>query len=234
LALHDVTAERGNVDHVLIGPAGIFTIETRVTEAGSTPTRSTCACSAKPTRRVRRSSASPAYVSNRCCLQQRLPHPAVSRRNGVAILPAGCSPDTSYSAAEHPERARETRSTPASPPPSRIKQRRRSSAPVVATRHLLLFVQSRSLQLDPFLWRGCSCCVRAAVTRGAVPAAVLAPVPQNEPPLGHGVMSGKAPVSNSDQRFAAPARIASSGRGAGAGATCHSVATRGDRSCTVP
>jgi hypothetical protein len=43
--------------------------------------------------------------------------------------------------------------------------------------------------------------VKAAVTRGAVPAAVLAPVPQNEPPLGHGVMSGKAPSSNSDQRF---------------------------------
>jgi hypothetical protein len=28
-ALHDVHLDRGNIDHVLIGPAGIFTIETK-------------------------------------------------------------------------------------------------------------------------------------------------------------------------------------------------------------
>ena len=35
-ALHDVQTSRGNIDHVLVGPAGLSTIETKSHRAGST------------------------------------------------------------------------------------------------------------------------------------------------------------------------------------------------------
>ena len=35
LPIHDVCIERGNADHIVVGPAGIFTVETKSASVGS-------------------------------------------------------------------------------------------------------------------------------------------------------------------------------------------------------
>ncbi|MBV8710719.1 MAG: NERD domain-containing protein, partial [Solirubrobacterales bacterium] len=55
LALHDVQLGRGNIDHVLIRPAGIFTVETKAIADGCVRVRSIRRCSSTHTRRRSRS-----------------------------------------------------------------------------------------------------------------------------------------------------------------------------------
>jgi hypothetical protein len=89
LALHDVQLERGNIDHVLVGPAGIFTIETK-SHRGRINARTIDArmvkqayAEAKAIERITGFRAEPLLVFSNAFLIR-----AVSRRNGVVILPA--------------------------------------------------------------------------------------------------------------------------------------------------
>jgi hypothetical protein len=89
LALHDVTVERGNVDHVLIGPAGIFTIETKShrgrINADTIDVRMLrqAYAESKAIERVTGLRVEPLLVFSNAYLI-----PGISHRNGVAILPA--------------------------------------------------------------------------------------------------------------------------------------------------
>lgn len=89
LALHDVATGRGNIDHVLIVPAGIFTIETkshrgRVSVEKIDPGMVHQAyAQAKAIERLLGLRVEPLLVFSNAYLI-----PAVSRRNGVLILPA--------------------------------------------------------------------------------------------------------------------------------------------------
>jgi hypothetical protein len=88
-ALHDVQLSRGNIDHVLIGPAGIFAIETkshrgRLRAGAIDPAMLKQAyAQAKSLERITGLRAIPLLVFSNAYLT-----PAVSRRNGVVILPA--------------------------------------------------------------------------------------------------------------------------------------------------
>lgn len=88
-ALHDVQLGRGNIDHVLVGPAGIFTIETkshrgrlRAAAIDSKMLKQAYA-EAKLMERITGLRADPLLVFSSAYLT-----PAVTRRDGVLILPA--------------------------------------------------------------------------------------------------------------------------------------------------
>jgi len=89
LALHDISLGRGNVDHVLIGPAGIFTIETK-SQRGRVRTGSIrpewlkqAYAESKLIERVTGRPVEPLLVFSEAYLDR-----AVSRRKGVLVLPA--------------------------------------------------------------------------------------------------------------------------------------------------
>lgn len=88
-ALHDVHLGRGNIDHVLVGPAGIFTIETK-SHRGRIHAEKLDArmlkqsyAEAKLIERITGLRADPLLVFSNAYLI-----PAVTRRDGVLILPA--------------------------------------------------------------------------------------------------------------------------------------------------
>jgi Nuclease-related domain len=88
-ALHDVQLDRGNIDHVLIGPAGIFTIETKShrgrLRSGAIDSRmlKQSYAQAKSVERITGLRAVPLLVFSSAYLI-----PAVSERRGVVILPS--------------------------------------------------------------------------------------------------------------------------------------------------
>jgi len=88
-ALHDVQLDRGNIDHVLVGPAGIFTIETKShrgrLRAGAIDARmlKQAYAQAKLVERITGLRAVPLLVFSSAYLM-----PAITRRDGVVILPA--------------------------------------------------------------------------------------------------------------------------------------------------
>ena len=88
-ALHDVYLGRGNIDHVLVGPAGIFTIETKShrgrLRASAIDARmlKQAYAQAKSVERVTGFRVVPLLVFSNAYLI-----PAVTPRNGVVILPA--------------------------------------------------------------------------------------------------------------------------------------------------
>jgi Nuclease-related domain len=88
-ALHDVQLDRGNIDHVLIGRAGIFTIETKShcgrLRAGAIDSRmlKQAYAQAKSVERITGLRAVPLLVFSSAYLI-----PAVSERRGVVILPS--------------------------------------------------------------------------------------------------------------------------------------------------
>jgi hypothetical protein len=87
-ALHDVQLGRGNVDHLLVGPAGIFTIETKShrgrLRAAAIDARmlKQAYAQAKLIERITGLRADPLLVFSNAYLI-----PAVTRRNGVLIMP---------------------------------------------------------------------------------------------------------------------------------------------------
>lgn len=88
-ALHDVELGRGNIDHVLVGPAGIFTIETK-SHRGRLRAPAIDAwmlkqayAQAKLLARITGLRAVPLLVFSNAYLT-----PAVTRRDGVVILPS--------------------------------------------------------------------------------------------------------------------------------------------------
>jgi hypothetical protein len=87
--LHDISLGRGNIDHVLIGPAGIFTIETK-SHAGrihidrvEQRMLSQAYAQRKSVERITQREVDALLVFSRAYLT-----PAVSRRRGVLVLPA--------------------------------------------------------------------------------------------------------------------------------------------------
>ena len=88
-ALHDVQLGRGNIDHVLVGPAGVFTIETKShcgrLRASAIEVRmlKQAYALAKLIERITGLRADPLLVFSNAYLI-----PAVTRRDGVLILPA--------------------------------------------------------------------------------------------------------------------------------------------------
>ena len=88
-ALHDVQLDHGNIDHVLVGPAGIFTIETKShrgrLRAGAIDVRMLkhAYAQAKLVERITALRAVPLLVFSSAYLI-----PAVSQRDGVVILPS--------------------------------------------------------------------------------------------------------------------------------------------------
>ena len=90
LTLHDVTVgARGNIDHVVVGPAGLFTIETKShagrIKAGRIDRRmlSQAYAQAKLVERMTGEKVTPLLVFSRAYLE-----PAVSRQRGVTVVPA--------------------------------------------------------------------------------------------------------------------------------------------------
>jgi Nuclease-related domain len=90
LPIHDVFIDRGNVDHIVVGPAGIFTIETkshggrmRVDEIDPRYLKQAYA-EAKLIETVSGLKVEPLLVFSRAYLIGRVP----CRRQGVEILPA--------------------------------------------------------------------------------------------------------------------------------------------------
>jgi Nuclease-related domain len=89
LTLHDVQLGRGNVDHVVIGPAGIYTIETKAhrgrinTDTVDTRMLKQAYAEAKLVEGITALRVQPLLVFSNAYLT-----PAVSHRCGVVILPA--------------------------------------------------------------------------------------------------------------------------------------------------
>jgi Nuclease-related domain len=88
-ALHDVQFDKGNIDHVVVGPAGIYTIETKshrgrisAEKIDSWMLRQAYA-EAKLIERITGLRAEPLLVFSNAYLT-----PAITRRGGVVILPA--------------------------------------------------------------------------------------------------------------------------------------------------
>ncbi len=88
-ALHDVQLDHGNIDHLLVGPAGIFTVETK-SHRGRLRAHAIDArmlkqayAQAKSLERITGLRAIPLLVFSSAYLI-----PAVTRRDGVAILPS--------------------------------------------------------------------------------------------------------------------------------------------------
>lgn len=88
-ALHDVQLGRGNIDHLLLGPAGLFTIETKShrgrIRAAAIDSRmlKQAYAEAKLIERITGLRTDPLLVFSNAYLT-----PAVTRRDGVVILPA--------------------------------------------------------------------------------------------------------------------------------------------------
>ncbi len=89
-ALHDVSLGRGNIDHILVGPGGIFTIETkshkgrfRVERIDSAMLKQAYA-EKKLLERITGYKVQPLLVFSEAWLIGRVP----ARREGVVILPA--------------------------------------------------------------------------------------------------------------------------------------------------
>src|SRR4051812_3538686 len=87
--LHDISFGHGNIDHVLIGPAGIFTVETK-SHGGRINVDhvdqhflSQAYAQRKVLERITQRDVEPLLVFSRAYLT-----PAVSRRRGVVVLPA--------------------------------------------------------------------------------------------------------------------------------------------------
>jgi hypothetical protein len=89
LAIHDVSLGRGNVDHVLIGPGGLVTIETKSHGGRIAVDRidermfKQAYAEAKLIERISGRPVTPLLVFSRAYLS-----PPVSRRRGVTVLPA--------------------------------------------------------------------------------------------------------------------------------------------------
>jgi Nuclease-related domain len=88
-ALHDVNLDKGNIDHVVVGPAGIYTIETK-SHHGRISAHKIDArmlkqayAEAKLVERITGLRAEPLLVFSSAFVR-----PAVTRREGVVILPA--------------------------------------------------------------------------------------------------------------------------------------------------
>lgn len=88
--IHDVSVgARGNIDHIAVGPAGLFTIETKShagrISAGRIDRRmlAQAYAQAKQLERMTGEEVTPLLVFSRAYLQ-----PAVSRQRGVTVLPA--------------------------------------------------------------------------------------------------------------------------------------------------
>jgi len=88
-ALHDVNLGRGNIDHVLIGPAGIFTIETKShrgrinSDMIEGKMLKQAYAEAKAIERITGLHTEPLLVFSNAYLTR-----AVSKHNGVLVLPA--------------------------------------------------------------------------------------------------------------------------------------------------
>jgi Nuclease-related domain len=89
LTLHDTTVGRGNFDHIVIGPGGIFTVETK-SHGGKINTASLnpawlkqAYAQAKSVERITGERVQPLLVFSRAYLDR-----PVSRHNGVVALPA--------------------------------------------------------------------------------------------------------------------------------------------------
>lgn len=87
--LHDISFGRGNVDHVLIGPGGVFTVETK-SHAGrirvdriEPAMLSQAYAQRKVLERITQREVDALLVFSRAYLT-----PAISRRKGVLVLPA--------------------------------------------------------------------------------------------------------------------------------------------------
>jgi hypothetical protein len=89
LVIHDVASGRGNIDHVLVGPAGIFTVETKShrgrlnADQVNLKMLKQAYAQSKHVERVMGMKTEPMLVFSRAYLT-----PAVARRYGVVILPA--------------------------------------------------------------------------------------------------------------------------------------------------
>lgn len=87
--IHAFFTGRGNIDHILIGPAGIFTIETKshpgriVADRIDSRMLKQAYAEAKVVERITGMKVEPFLVFSRAYLT-----PAVSRREGVVVLPA--------------------------------------------------------------------------------------------------------------------------------------------------
>ncbi len=94
LAIHDASTGRGNVDHILVGPAGLFTIETKSHRGRIDPDRIDLAmlkqayAESKAIENLTGLAVEPLLVFSQAYLTKR----AVARRRGVTILPARMLP----------------------------------------------------------------------------------------------------------------------------------------------
>jgi hypothetical protein len=90
LAIHDVSSGRGNVDHILVGPAGLFTVETKSRQGSIDPAKIDPAmlrqayAESKFVERIVGSKVEPLLVFSRAFL---IGH-GVSRHRGVTVLTA--------------------------------------------------------------------------------------------------------------------------------------------------
>jgi hypothetical protein len=90
LVIHDASLGRGNVDHILIGPAGVFTVETKShpgpVRVGHThgATLRQAHAQRKAIERVTKMSVEPLIVFSRARVDRPL-----ARRRGVRMVPAG-------------------------------------------------------------------------------------------------------------------------------------------------
>ena len=125
-ALHDVQLGRGNIDHVLVGPAGVFTIETKShcgrLRASAIEVRmlKQAYALAKLIERITGLRADPLLVFSNAYLI-----PAVTRRDGVLILPARMLAGHLQRRARPITRSGSTTSTSDLPPCYWISKRRR-------------------------------------------------------------------------------------------------------------
>ena len=94
LAIHDAATGHGNIDHILVGPAGLFTVETKSHGGRVDPDRIDEAmlkqayAESKAVERIIGLAVEPLLVFSQAYLMKR----AVARRRGVTILPARMLP----------------------------------------------------------------------------------------------------------------------------------------------
>jgi hypothetical protein len=94
LAIHDTPTSRGNIDHILVGPAGLFTVETKSHRGRIDPDRIDEAmlkqafAESKAVERLTGLAVEPLLVFSQAYLMGR----AVARSRGVTILPARMLP----------------------------------------------------------------------------------------------------------------------------------------------
>ena len=94
LAIHDAQTGRGNIDHILVGPSGLFTVETKSRVGRIDPDRIDQAmlkqayAESKAVERITGLAVEPLFVFSQAYLMKR----AVARSRGVTILPARMLP----------------------------------------------------------------------------------------------------------------------------------------------